>query len=92
MLISLERQSGLPLAFDPAAGEIRWPDMVSVASTSQRSAREMREYIRDPEAAAERETIYSVWRSVARTEDAALIRAVNTKKRVRAPRGKRETA
>lgn len=75
MLHSLERQSGLPLAFDPETNEIHWPDMVSVASTNQRSAHEMREYIRDPEAAAERETIYSVWRGVARTEDAERIRA-----------------
>lgn len=75
MLISLERQSGLPIAFDPSANAIHWPAGVAVGKISPRSAREMREYIREPGARADRETVYTVYREVARSDDALRIRA-----------------
>ncbi len=75
MLISLERQSGLPIAFDPAANAIHWPAGVAVGTTSARSAEEMREYIREPGAHADQETIYTVYREAARSDDEERIRA-----------------
>ena len=77
MLTSLERQSGLPMAFDPAANAIHWPAGVSVGRTSARSAEEMREYIREPGAHADQVTIYTVWREVARSDDKGRIRAAH---------------
>lgn len=73
MLQSLERQSGLPIAFDPTTNTIRWPSGIRVEQTSVRTAREMKEYTADPAATASQDTIYTVYRNLARSEDAAAI-------------------
>lgn len=75
MLQSLERQSGLPIAFDPVTHTIHRPAGISVEQTSVRTASEMREYTADPAADAPRDTIYTVYRNLARAEDADAIGA-----------------
>lgn len=75
MLQSIERQSGLPLALDPTNATIRWPESIIVGATSVRTAAEMREYIQNAEARPTRDAVYTVYRNVARGEDAALVRA-----------------
>lgn len=69
MLQSLERASGLPIAFDPVSAAIRWPEGIDVEKTSVRTAAEMREYLREPEARPTREAIYTVYRDVGRRAD-----------------------
>lgn len=77
MLQSIERQSGLPIAFDPVANAIHWLDGTAAGSTSIRTAVEMRDYIREPDAMPTQGSIYTVYRAVARREDAARISGAN---------------
>ena len=75
MLQSIEHQIGLPLALDPTANAIHWPEGIAAAATSVRTFDEMREYIREPEARPTQHAIYTVHRGVARREDHERIRA-----------------
>lgn len=77
MLQSLERQSGLPLAFDPSAGVLTWPaERIRGGEASERSADEMREYISEPDARTSAGIIYRVWRNLTHVgDDAALASA-----------------
>lgn len=75
MLQSIEHQIGLPIAFDPAANAIHWPEGIAAGHTSVRTFAEMRDYIREPDARPTQDAIYTVHRGVARREDAEHIRA-----------------
>ncbi len=75
MLQSIEHQSGLPIAFDPAANAIHWPEGVSAANRSVRSAAEMQEYLGEPDAKPTQDAIYTVYRGIARQGDAPRITA-----------------
>lgn len=74
MLQSLERQTGLPLAFDPITASLHLADGIICERVSVRTAEEMDEYIAESGAAPADETIYSVWRNIARREDIARLR------------------
>ncbi|MDP3727483.1 MAG: glucose-6-phosphate isomerase family protein [bacterium] len=74
MLQSIEHQSGLPIAFDPVSGSIHWSEGIAADEPQVRSFSEMREQIREPEAVPPRDAIYTVYRHVARKEDAPAIR------------------
>ena len=73
MLQSLERQSGLPIAFDPGAAAIHRPPAVVGGEESVRTAEAMQEYVSDPSARPTQETVYTVYRNLARPQDAAAI-------------------
>jgi len=77
MLHSLERETGLPLSFDPVTATLRWPAEVHVEETSSRMFAEMKPLLADPRARAERGTIYTVYRNVARASDLATIQAAS---------------
>lgn len=74
MFQSIERRAGLPLAIDPATGALHLPETVSVGATSARSLAEMRAFIRDATAQADRDPVYTVYRNLARRGDEAAIR------------------
>lgn len=76
MLISLERQAGLPLLFNPDDNTIKFEDGVSAEKSGVRTIAEMKEYIAEPQAAVKSDPIYFVYRSVARSEDRGKIRSV----------------
>lgn len=73
MLQSLERQSGLPIAFDPGAAAIHRSPSVVGGEENVRTAAEMREYVSEPSAHPTRETVYAVYRNLARPPDASAI-------------------
>lgn len=75
MLQSIEHQAGLPIAVDLAGGTIHWSEGMAADPPSVRTFAEMRELIREPEASPSRENIYTVYRNVARREDAGAIAA-----------------
>lgn len=75
MFQSIERRAGLPLAIDPATGTLHLPETVSAGGTSHRSLAEMREFIRDATARADRDPIYTVYRALAHRGDEAAIRS-----------------
>lgn len=75
MLQSLERQSGLPIAFDPLTDTIRWNAGLHVEATTARTFADMKTYIAEPDAIATRDPIYTVYRNIRRTGDAAKIDA-----------------
>lgn len=75
MLQSLERSSGLPMALDPEMATLRWPEGIAVGSISTRTFSEMREFIAEPAATPSHETVYSVYRNLARPGDSTRIRA-----------------
>lgn len=73
-LQSLERESGLPLALDPAEAALCWPEGITVAETRVRTFAEMRDFVAEASSRPSRDPVYAVYRSVARREDAAAIR------------------
>ena len=76
MLQSLERQSGLPLAFDPLAGVLTWPaGRIQGNEASERNADEMRDYRAEAEAQPSSEVVYRVWRHIAHIGDEEKLRA-----------------
>lgn len=75
MLQSIEHQSGLPIAFDPSTNTIHWSESVHAAETHVRTLEEMRDYLREPDAEAATNAIYTVYRNTARRDDIERIRA-----------------
>lgn len=69
MVISLEKQSSLPLTVDLETFDLAWSKEVVVETKSRRSFLEMKELIREPEARASRDPIYWVWRQMCRRGD-----------------------
>ena len=74
MLQSLERQTGLPLAFNPITDSLHLADGIICDIVSVRTAAQMTEYIGESGVMASDGTIYSVWRNIARQEDEARLR------------------
>ncbi|MEK9147991.1 MAG: glucose-6-phosphate isomerase family protein [Patescibacteria group bacterium] len=79
MLQSIERPSGLPIAFNPLTCTISWPDSIAVGRASTRTLEEMKEFIREPQAKARQDGVYHVYRNLSRHEDAARIRAARVR-------------
>lgn len=77
MLQSIEHQSGLPIAFDPATDTIHWSSAVRPGQTSVRTFGEMRAYLREPDARPSQDALYTVYRRVARVADTERIKAAN---------------
>lgn len=77
MLQSIEHQAGLPLAFDPMAATLHWPEVVGVERVSHRTFRELSAYLAEPDAKPSRDPIYTVYRDVARREDAPRVEAAH---------------
>lgn len=75
MLQSLERQSGLPIAFDPLTCAIRWEGGLDVEAAAERTFAEMKDCIAEPDAIPTRDPVYTVYRNVRRSGDAAKIDA-----------------
>lgn len=75
MLQSLERQSGIPIAFDPLTCAIRWEEGLDVEAAAERTFAEMKDYIAEPDAVPARDPIYTVYRNVRRSGDAAKVDA-----------------
>lgn len=66
MFQSLQKISGLPIAFNPVTGAMDWSGGVEVGETKTRTLAEMREYLNDKNAAAKIDPIYHMYRDVAR--------------------------
>ncbi len=75
MLQSIEHQSGLPIAFDPSTNTIHWSEGVGAGETRVRTLGEMRDYIREPDAQAPTDAVYTVYRNTARRDDRERIAA-----------------
>lgn len=69
MFQSLQKISGLPIAFNPITCAIDWSEGVEVGETKTRTLAEMKEYLNDKNAAAKTDPIYYMHRGVARTAD-----------------------
>lgn len=69
-MVSLGKQSGLPITFDPETLTLTFPDVVETGEVSERTFAEMKKFIREETAQPTRESVYSVWRRVARKSDA----------------------
>lgn len=74
MFQSLERHSGLPIAFDPTTNSLQLTEGIVVDKHSDRTEAEMKEYTADPNASAPHEAIYSMYRNVHRESDTETIR------------------
>ncbi len=75
MLQSIEHQSGLPIAFDPSTNTIHWSESVCAEETRVRTFEEMKDYLREPDAEAVTNAIYTVYRNTGRRDDAERITA-----------------
>lgn len=72
MLESLERQSGLPLTFDPVTYRIGTPADVAIGAVSERTARDLAPFLA-PDSAVGVGVAYTVYRNIARRGDQAAI-------------------
>ena len=75
MLISLERQSGLPIAFDPTTNTIQWPEGLTVEKIAPRAWAEMLDFASHPAATPTSQPVYTVYRNIARSGDASTIQS-----------------
>jgi len=72
MLDSLERASGLPIAFDPVTNHIQTPANVSLGAVSERTQSELAPFLAD-DTPATNEVVYTVYRNIARANDQSAI-------------------
>jgi len=75
MFQSIQRQTGLPLFFDPLTSAIKWVGGIKVEKTSSRNFAEMKDYTAEALAQPTSDPIYLMYRSVARSEEYNIIRA-----------------